>query len=212
MAMNKMDELEQGTTRKFRTHLAGMRVGKEVGRLLFDLLQLEALARISTVGGDVCAERALHATLAFADLGAGDVVAHVLRIGERKTWRSGLTGVGLVDVGRGKGGGLVFTGDTDGADVPTDDVLVAVDAEAKVAKGARLTGYGLTVAADDRSVDWIEVQSRRISIGSPTFMMELTGTSGECRGEIMRFFDTRTARQFVVIVFVEELFQQARLQ
>lgn len=64
-----------------RNSKAGVRVGKEHGRVLLDLLERESLASVLAVLDDSCAERALEA----ADRGAAATVADGVGEGNART-------------------------------------------------------------------------------------------------------------------------------
>lgn len=123
---------------------AGMNVGEESRGILFDLAQVEPIARVDPVGDDARLERTPQATDAVSTpLGDLD------RVGEGNPRGTGLALWSLMDVrGRGSWRLVLALKSVDG-DVEADDVLVDVDAVEEQAGAAFKPTRRLVVRVDD---------------------------------------------------------------
>ena len=126
-----------------------MDISEEAGRVVLDLLDVEAKAVVLTSSGVLnTSDEAVLGASDAADA-ATDARADLHGVGEGDARRTGLALDGLVDVGGGGGGGLVVALEAGEGDVVADDVLFAVDAELVDALGTlEAAGVGV-VGVDD---------------------------------------------------------------
>ena len=126
-----------------------MDISKEAGRVVLDLLDVEAKAVVLTSGGVLnTSDEAVLGASDAADA-ATDARADLHGVGEGDARRAGLALDGLVDVGGGDGRGLVVALEAGEGDVVADDVLFAVDAELVDALGTLETAGVGVVGVDD---------------------------------------------------------------
>lgn len=126
-----------------------MDISEEAGRVVLDLLDVEAKAVVLTSSGVLnTSDEAVLGASDAADA-ATDARANLHGVGESDARRAGLALDGFVDVGGGDGRGLVVALEAGEGDVVADDVLFAVDAELVDALGTlEAAGVGV-VGVDD---------------------------------------------------------------
>lgn len=141
-----------------------MHIGEEVGGVLLNLPDVEALARVLAVWHDARGERAADASNAgsatvWADLRIGKgqsnvIVVSYLHVSASRTdavlpGRPRLSSVALVNVRGGSSRRLEVTAESADGDVPADDVLVGVDAVVEGAGAAFKAARLVVLRVDD---------------------------------------------------------------
>lgn len=141
------DNLSELTANRARNGLGRVHIGEESLRVLLNLLDVEALALVNTLG---VLNTSLEPILADdAANAATDVLADRLGVGEGDARGTGLALGGFVDVRGRDGGRLVLAAEVVEGDVVADGVGVGVQAELVEAAGAFEAAGEFVVGVDD---------------------------------------------------------------